>query len=290
MNGEHVAGPDRDLELLEQEVTRRRRNDKRQKWGLFILAMLLAVALTIIAAFLYNTENKLVASDAKVATEQGEKKEIAKDAQQLLCREGGKEIYDRELCEYWARVAGEPPAMLPETTGPSQDELIAAFRAYCAQGDNCRGRDGRDPTPEDMAAAFVAWCGETRCSGEKGEKGEKGENAEPLAPEYAMVLAAVTEVCATGVCTGAPGKDGVDGQNATPEMVAVQVAQFCANDNCRGPKGDKGDNVTLVSWTDPRTGDKYTCTPNPPGSTTLTCSVEPGFPPRPDPPLLGVLP
>jgi hypothetical protein len=280
-----MMGAEHDLDRLVEEVERRRRNDKWQKWGLFVLSMLLMVALTVIGSFLADTGDKLDASNKQVVTEQGEKKEIAKEAQQALCREGGKEIFDKELCEKWATVAEEPPAPLPDAAAATQAELIAAFRAYCAEGDNCRGQDGRPPTADDIAAAFVKFCSTGRCVGKDGEDGKPGKDAAPLAPEYAMVLAAVTEVCSTGVCTGAPGKDGTDGKdgtNATPEMVLAAVQQVCADGACRGEKGDKGEpgqNVTLVDWTDPRTGDKYTCTPNPPGSTTLTCSVEPGTPP-----------
>lgn len=277
-----TAAAEHDLDRLVEEVDRRRRNDKRQKWGLFILSMLLMITLTIIASFLAETGDKLDASNKQVVAEQGEKKEIAKEAQQALCREGGKEIFDKDLCEKWATVAEEPPAPLPEAAAASQAELIAAFRAYCAEGNNCRGKDGAPPTADDIAAAFVQFCADGRCVGKDGAEGKPGKDAEPLAPSYAMVLAAVTEVCSTGVCTGAPGRDGTpgkDGANATPEMVLAAVQQVCADGACRGEKGEPGQNVTLVSWTDPRTGDKYTCTPNPPGSTTLTCSVESGVPP-----------
>lgn len=296
-----------DLDLLVEEVERRRRNDRRQKWGLFILSMLLMVTLTIIASFLAQTEDKLDASNKQVVTEQGEKKEIAKEAQQALCREGGKEIFDKDLCEKWATVAEEPPAPLPEDAAAEQAKLIAAFRAYCAEGNNCRGKDGQAPTPDDIAAAFGKFCSTGACVGKDGKPGEKGadgKDAEPLAPEFQMVLAAVTEYCQGGACVGPTGPAGPvgpagkDGNSATPEMVLAAVQQHCADGACRGEKGDTGEkgepgqNVTMVSWTDPRTGDTYTCTPNPPGSTTLTCSVEPGTPGPPViPPVIpGVIP
>ena len=69
------------------------------------------------------------------------------------------EIYDQQLCEKWAEAAQEPvvtpesPSAVPDN-GPTQAELVQAFREYCADG-NCRGRDGADPTPEDIAAAVI---------------------------------------------------------------------------------------------------------------------------------------
>lgn len=286
-----IEDVEQETEKLEEEVRAARFRDKRQKWGLFVLSMLLMTAVAVIWLLLVNAENRADHSAGVAVAEQSEKKEIAKEAQKALCGTKDREIYDKDLCTKWAEAAQEPvttPVDPPVVIGgPSQAELVDAFRAYCAEG-NCRGRDGAAPTADDIAAAFVKFCADGRCVGKDGAAGKPGKDAKPLAPEYAMVLAAVTEVCSTGVCTGPSGKDGTpgkDGANATPEMVLAAVQQVCADGACRGEKGENGakgepgQNVTLVSWTDPRTGDKYTCTPNPPGSTTLTCSVEPGIPP-----------
>lgn len=284
-----TAAAEHDLDMLVEEVDRRRRNDRRQKWGLFVLSMLLMVACSAVGLLLTDALDRADHSEGVAVAEQTEKKEIAKEAQKALCGTKDSEIYDKAICEKLAEAAQEPaiPTEPPAPGGPSQAELVEAFRAYCEEG-NCKGKDGAPPTADDIAAAFVQFCADGRCVGKDGAEGKPGKDAEPLGPSYSMVLAAVTEVCSTGVCTGAPGKDGTpgkDGANATPEMVLAAVQQVCADGACRGEKGDPGEkgadgqNVTLVSWTDPRTGDKYTCTPNPPGSTTLTCSVEPGVPP-----------
>lgn len=217
----------------------------RRKRNLYAAAAAFTVLLMLIGAFLWGAAmaHHAERSESVAVAEQSEKKEIAKEAQQLLCREGDKEIYDRELCEYWADVAGEP-VIHPQWDGPSRAELVEAFRAYCAEG-NCKGKDGATPTPDDIAAAFGRFCADGRCTGpvgQKGGKGDKGDPAAPLAPEYEMVLAAVTEVCATGVCTGPSGKDGA---NATQEMVSTAVQQFCANDACRGPAGPAGADSTV---------------------------------------------
>lgn len=226
--------------------------EARKKRNLYAAGAGFTVLLMLVGAFVWGmamARNAERQQEVAVA-EQSEKKEIAKDAQQLLCREGDKEIYDRELCEYWADVAGEP-VIQPQWDGPSRAELVEAFRAYCAEGDNCKGKDGATPTPDDIAAAFGRFCADGRCAGPAGKDGADGAPAEPLAPEYEMVLAAVTEVCATGVCAGPAGKDGLngadgaDGQNATQEMVFAAVQQYCANDACRGPAGPAGADSTV---------------------------------------------
>lgn len=299
MTGHHlpdepVLDPeDKVLDDMIAEVERRRRNDRLQKWGLFILTMLLLIAAVVIWDQKTHETVRADASSEQASDEQTAKKEVAKEAQQALCREGDKEIYDRSLCEKWASIAGEKPieAAPPVDNSPTQAELVAAFRVYCDAG-NCRGADGRSPDANDIAAAFVKFCSDGHCTGPKGEdggKGADGKDAIPLAPEYGMVLAAVQEVCSTGICTGPAGKDGL---NATPEMVAVAVQNFCANDVCRGPAGPTGkDGVTpkVITWNDPRTGEKYTCTPESEGSTTFTCTIEPKTP-NPLEPILGGTP
>lgn len=223
--------------ILEDEVTRRRRNDRRQKWGLFVLAMLLLVAVAVIVPLLNIALHQADVSGAQVVTEQTEKKEIAQEAQQALCGTKDTEIFDKDLCEKLAAAAQEPvtqPAEPPVVLGPSRADLVQAFRAYCAEGDNCRGADGASPTADDIAAAFMRFCSDGRCTG---QAGRDGKDAQPISPEYAMVLAAVTEYCSTGVCVGRPG---IDGANATQEMVLAAVQTVCANDACRGPAGPEG--------------------------------------------------
>lgn len=286
-----------EADRLEQEVHAARQRDKRQKWWLFALAMLLMVAVAVIGVLWMETRDRAERSEGVAVAEQSEKKDLAKEAQQALCGTKDTEIFDKDLCEKLASAAQEP-VELPEDAGPSREEIVAAFRAYCAEGDNCKGKDGATPTPDDIAAAFGRFCADGRCNGPAGKDGADGES---LPPEYEVVLAAVTDVCATGACTGPAGKDGANGvdgsagADATPEMVFTAVQTYCANDACRGPqgvpgadstvpgpkgdKGDKGDTgdtgpaPTSFTFSD-RTGMTYTCTPNPPGSTTYACEPD----------------
>jgi hypothetical protein len=222
--------------MLEGEVNLRRRNDRRQKWGLFVLSMLLLVAVAVIVPLLNIALHQADVSGAQVVTEQAEKKDLAGKAQQALCGTRDTEIFDRQLCEELAAAAQAPidkPTDSPVLIGPSQAELVAAFRAYCAEG-NCKGADGSPPTADDIASAFVRFCSDGHCTGPVGQTGKDGKDAVPQAPQYEMVLAAVTDVCSTGICNGPAGRDGT---NATPEMVLAAVQTVCANDACRGPAG-----------------------------------------------------
>lgn len=267
-----------------------RKSDKRWKLGLAIAVLLLA-AVTAIAVVLGSNNARLATENAEFASrQQVEKKEIAQEARQALCGSGDREIYDRDLCEKWAEAAQEPnvvPTAPAVVGGPSQPDLVNAFREYCAGG-NCKGQDGQPPTPDDVAAAFARFCSDGRCTGpagkdaidgKDGKDGADGTDAQPLPPSPEMVLAAVTDVCSTGVCRGA---DGATGPPPTPESILAAVQQFCAADACRGAagadgqkgdKGDKGDPPSSIVIVDPKTGQTLTCTPDPPGSTTYTCAA-----------------
>jgi hypothetical protein len=294
---------ERDMDLLEEEVHRRRKNDKRQKWGLFVLSML-SLVLLVVVYILAN--NRADMAEGVAVAEQSEKKEIAKEAHKALCSTKGGEIYDRAICEMLANAAQEPDMPLPSDPpvvigGPSQAELVAAFREYCAAG-NCKGQDGNPPTADDIAAAFMKFCADGRCTGPAGKDappakdgadGAPGQDGAALPPSPDMVLAAVTTYCAAGACVGATGADGPP---PTAEAVLAAVQQVCADNACDGPPGKDGapgkDGVdgqdgapgqspSSITFTD-QFGATHTCTPNPPGSSTYTCTSSgggPGIPP-----------
>lgn len=276
---------DPELAAAARAAARSRKADKRWKLMLTVLSLLLA-AVTIVTVSLALANGRLARENAEFATaQQGEKKEIAREARQALCGSGDMEIYDQQLCEKWAEAAQEPvvtpspPAAAPDD-GPTQAELVQAFREYCAEG-NCRGRDGADPTPEDIARAFAEFCADGRCTGPAGEPGADGANADPPTPE--MMLAAVTTYCGDGRCIGPKGDQG-DGPTA--DSVFAAVAAYCGSGACTGPAGAPGADSTVpgpqgedgpppaqFSFTD-QSGRKHTCVPDPPGSTTYTCTAE----------------
>lgn len=241
MNSEYQ---DEELAAAAAKAAHSRMSDKRWKQRLAALAIAFAL-LSTMTIFLAVTNGQLAEENASFgAQQQGEKKEIAKEASQALCGRGETQIYDRELCDKWAEAAQEPTVTQPAApldSGPTQAELVNAFRAYCDEG-NCRGRDGQPPTPDDIAAAFMTFCADGRCTGPAGQNGKDGDSPAPLAPQYEMVLAAVREVCGTGVCNGPTGERG---PGPTEEMVLAAVTTVCANDACRGPAGPAGADSTV---------------------------------------------
>jgi hypothetical protein len=191
--------------------------------------------------------------------ESEEKKEVAREAQKALCRAGDAESFDPALCEKWAEITQEPPPVVPEILGPSQDDIVEAFEEYCAAG-NCKGADGQPPTPDEVAAAFARFCADGKCQGKDGkdgadaapveppadgkdgrdgEDGINGQDAPPPTPE--MMLEAVTAYCADGRCVGEKGAQGERGPPPSPDDIALAVTNYCADGRCVGPKGDKGD-------------------------------------------------
>jgi hypothetical protein len=272
---------DPELQAAAEAAARSRRSDKRWKIILTLMSILLGV-LVVLAFWLATSNAQLAAENASYGQQQqGEKKEIAKEAQQALCGEGDMQIYDRDLCDKWAAAAGEPtipPQAPPLASGPSQADLVNAFRSYCADG-NCKGRDGQSPTPDDIAAAFGRFCATGRCTGPAGKDAPpaiNGKDGVSIAPTPEMVLTAVQQYCANDACRGTAGAP------AQPDAIAAAVQHYCANDACRGPAGQTGATGATgatgpapasFTFTD-KTGSTYTCTPNPPGSSTYTCTEE----------------
>lgn len=64
----------------------------------------------------------------------------------------------------------------PGTDGrsPSAGDVASAVSQYCTSDGSCRGDRGPGPSEEQVAAAVVAFCGESRCSGPAGKDGKDG--------------------------------------------------------------------------------------------------------------------
>jgi len=304
----------------EQSALAKYNKAARRRNMIMAVVAFIAVIFGLLAGWLALENDRLATANAQYGTEQAEEKQtIAKEAQKALCGTKDREIYDPELCAKWAEVAEEPvlpPVEPPPLAGPSQEELVEAFRNYCAEG-NCKGADGAPPTPDDIAAAFVRFCADGRCTGpagkdgataEPGKDGADGADGETgpaglpglpgPAPTQEMVLAAVTTYCTGGACVGPAGKDGAPGPAPTPEAVLAAVQQVCANGACIGPAGPAGPagadgapgaqgapGQPPESFTFTWAATTYTCTPNPPGSATYACD-----PSGPPPPAIGVNP
>ena len=310
------------IEAEEEDLHRYNRAARRRNIIMAVVAFI-AVVFGVLAGWLAFENDRLATVNAQYGQEQAEEKQvIAKEAQKALCGTKDSEIYDKAICEKLADAAQEPappPAEPLPPSAPSQEELVKAFREYCAEG-NCQGRDGTSPTADDIASAFVRFCSDGRCTGPAGEDGAPAEPGKDgadgvdgetgpaglpglpgPAPTQEMVLAAVTTYCTGGACVGPAGKDGAPGPAPTPEAVLAAVQQVCANGACIGPAGPAGPaGANGVDGAPGATGPQgpppesftftwaattYTCTPNPPGSATYACD-----PSGPPPPAIGVTP
>jgi len=252
---------DRDIEAQESDLERLNKAARRRNQIIVALAVL-SLIFGIVCAWLAFERDRLAEANALYGQEQAQEKQtIAKEAQKALCGTKDSEIYDKAICEKLAHAAEEPPpppVEPPVLAGPTQAELVKAFREYCAQGNNCRGRDGAAPTADDIAAAFVRFCADGRCTGPAGKdappaepgkdgaNGADGKDGAALPPTGEMVLAAVTTYCTTtGACVGPAGKDGAAGPPPTAEAVLAAVQQVCANNACVGPMGPAGADSTV---------------------------------------------
>lgn len=250
-----------DITLAEEEevLEKHNRAARMRNLAMVILATL-AILFGAFCAWLAFDNQRLATDNARYGAQQAqEKKTIAKEAKTALCGTKDSEIYDKAICEKLAEVAEEPAppvAAPPAPASPTQEELVKAFREYCAEGNNCKGQDGAPPTADDIAAAFMKFCEGGRCTGPAGKdgapatdgadgapgvdgtNGTSGADGKSLPPTPEMVLAAVTTYCATGgACVGPAGKDGPP---PSAEAVLAAVQQHCADDACRGPAGPAG--------------------------------------------------
>jgi hypothetical protein len=245
---------ERTIEAQEEDLHRSKRASKRWKLAIIVLAIL-SLLFGLVCLWLAMDNQRLAAANAQYGAEQAQEKQtIAKEAQKALCGTKDREIYDPALCEKWAEVSQEPAPPAVAADGPSQADLVKAFREYCSAG-NCKGQDGASPTADDIAAAFVKFCSDGRCTGPAGKdgtpaadgkdgaNGANGKDGASLPPSGEMVLAAVTTYCSvSGQCVGPAGKDGGP---PPAEVVLAAVQQVCANNACVGPMGPAGADSTV---------------------------------------------
>lgn len=244
---------DKTIEAEEADLNRRNRAARRR--NLLILALaFLAVLFGIVSGFLAMDNHRLAEVNALYGAAQAqEKKDIAQDVEQNLCKAGEipKTEAAKTTCQKVEAVATEPadppataaPPPIIQAIAPTAEELRLAVATYCSNN-RCRGADGLTPTPEDVARAVAEKCADGSC---RGPQGVPGQNAPSITP--AELVVAVATYCSTGICVGPSGKDGtdgtdgtngVDGQNATPEQIAAAVNAYCSSGACTGPEGVQG--------------------------------------------------
>lgn len=195
---------ERETDELETELARARRTDKRQKWWLFALAMIALVLAAILGVIAVNAWAEAEAERMATANEQVEKKEMAEETRQAFCQSGDTAIYDHDLCNRLAAVAGEPVRGDSGPQGP--------------QGP--RGPEG--PQGEQGPRGFLGVPGLAGPAGSTGGQGPQGT------PGLAGADGAPGLPGAAGM-DGAPGANGLDG---APGPVGAQGET--------GPQGPPG--------------------------------------------------
>ena len=207
----------------------------RRKRNLYAALTGLTAALLLIGVFLWGTA---AAQRSEVLT--SNTVTLAEQVKQA-CAGGQLVIDDRNLCEKANQIAAAPTELVPGPPGP-------------------RGSDGNDggPGPQGPPGANGK---DSTVAGPPGATGPGG----PPGPQGANGLTG-----ATGA-QGLPGADSTVPGPAGPQGPAGPAGADGAP-GAPGANGADGKAPSSFTFTD-KTGTTYTCTPNPPGSSTYTCAA-----------------
>lgn len=212
----------------------------RRKRNMYAAIVGLASAALLIGVFLWGTaaaqRSEVLASNTLTLAEQ------VKQA----CSTGQLVIDDRNLCEKANQIAAAPAELVPGPPGP--------------QGAN--GADGANGPagPAGVTGAPGVDGSDSTVPGPPGPVGPQGPQGE-VGP-----VGATGPVGPAGSTTpGPPGPQGPAGDTgpAGPPGPAGED----------GEDGANGTSPSSFTFTD-RFGATYTCTPNPPGSSTFTCASD----------------
>lgn len=225
--------------MAETTLTRSETEAIRRKRNLYAVGAGFMTAVLLIGVFLWGTaasqRGEVLASNTLTLAEQ------VKQA----CATGQLVIDDQNLCEKADQIAAAPAELVPGPPGP-------------------KGSDGTDGDP-----------GPTGPSGPPGKDSTVPGPVGPVGPPGPQGEQGV--MGASGV-QGPQGMAGLDSSvpgPQGPQGVAGPAGPPGANgvDGTDGEDGTDGQTPTSFTFTD-KTGTTYTCTPNPPGSSTYTCSAD----------------
>lgn len=193
----------------------------------------LVLAVLILGALSFMVYDKL-STTADKNTAQANSQTLAQDIQTVCATQGKLMVDDRDLCVKAEQVQQNPTEAIP---GPKGDP-------------GPPGRDGED--------------GRTVV----GPKGEPGKDSTVPGPAGADSTVPGPQGAPGKDATvpGPPGERGLQGERGADST--VPGPQGPAGE--RGPQGEPGSGPSSFTFT--YLGMPYTCTPNPPGSSTYTCS------------------
>jgi hypothetical protein len=233
---------DPELEAAQAEAAKSRQTDKRVKLLLAGLSLLL-LAVVVIAGWLAYDNHRLAVVNAQYGAEQAqEKQNLAQAATDALCQTTDQTAAASETCRNLEKAATEP------TQGPQGVQGIQGI-----------------PGPQGIPGA-------------KGEKGDTGATGATGATGVAGVAGSDGESGTNGADSTVPGPPGPQGeQGAVGPMGPAGPAGAPGANGADGTDGQDGASPSSITFTTgPMSG--YTCTADPPGSSTYTCAA-PAAPP-----------
>lgn len=235
---------DKQIAAAMDASARSRRSDKRTKLVLAFLSILLAAALACVV-WLATDYHRISVENASFGEAQAQEKQSLAEEFTAACvqEEFAQTTAGQNICRKAEQVASEPVSS-------------AAGGVQGPQG--IQGAHGpRGPAGQDGAASTVP--GPQGIQGIEGAAGAQGIPGLPGAP-------GVNGEPGPAGPQGLPGRDGADSSVPGPQGVP-------------GPAGTDGTTPTSFKFTD-ADGTKYQCTPDPPGSSTFTCTAST---PQPNP-------
>lgn len=217
------------------------------RWAFFVAALM------ILAGIGWNIYMQYSANMDK-QTAQANSKTLAQDIQTICATEGRLLVGERDVCSKADAVIENPTEAIPGPKGDPGAEGPAG-----PQGEpgpiGPRGLQGL--TGADGEDGAVGATGATGAPGEDGAQGPAGPPGPAGAPG------------ADSTVPGPPGPQGEPG----PAGPTGPAGADSTVPGPAGPQGPAGPAPSSFTFTD-RTGATYTCSPNPPGSTTYTCQSD----------------
>jgi hypothetical protein len=231
---------DPELEAAQAEAAKSRRAAKRTMLILAGLSLVL-LAVVAVAGWLAFDNHRLAVANAQYGNEQrSEKQNLAQAATDTLCQSTDQTAAASETCRNLEKAATEP------SVGPQGVQGLQGMP----------GPKGEQGVPGPQGVQGIQGAkGDTGPAGVNGTAGAAGTNG------------------SDGADSTVPGPPGPQGEQGPigPVGPAGPAGAPGAN-GTNGVDGKDGTSPSSFTFTD-TLGTTYTCTPNPPGSSTYTCAA-----------------
>lgn len=225
---------DLELQAAQEEAARSRRSAKRTMLGLAGLSLILIGAVAV-AVWLANDNARLAAAARGYGVEQLQEKQNLAQEFDDACKSA----------DFQSSAAGSNICRKAEQVASEPGQPMAGPQGV-------QGLQGVTGKPGADGKAGPA--GKNGAAGKDGAAGANGASSTVPGP------------------TGPPGPQGLTGAPGADSTVPGPVGP----QGERGPagaNGEPGTSPSSITFTD-KTGTTYTCTPNPPGSSTYTCASD----------------